>query len=88
MCKNDFLETVMKYQVVNMAFAAIMNRPGYLLDSIIARKVSAPVFLHSLGQSETFRDATLEVRLRRYVRCRLGVQAVSKRGHRDQLRNI
>jgi hypothetical protein len=33
---------------MNLAFAAIMNRPGYLLDSIIARKVSAPEFLHSL----------------------------------------
>ncbi len=50
MCENYFLETETKYLVVNLAFAAILIRPGYLLDSIIARKVAAPEFLHSLGQ--------------------------------------
>ncbi len=39
---------------MNLAFAAIMNRPRYLLDSIIARKVSASAFLHSLDPEHTF----------------------------------
>ena len=33
---------------MKLVFAAIMNPPRYLLDSIIARKVSAPEFSHSL----------------------------------------
>ncbi len=37
-----------------MAFAATMIRPGYLLDSMIARKVSAPEFSHSLDPKEKF----------------------------------
>ncbi len=35
------------------AFAAIMNRPRYLLDSIIAQKDAASAYSHSLGQVPT-----------------------------------
>ncbi len=48
LCENDFLETETKYQFMNLASAVIMIRPRYLIDSIIARKVSASEFSHSL----------------------------------------
>ncbi len=45
---------------MNLAFATTMIRPRYLPDSIVAQKVSAPEFLHSLSQERTFIGA-LEV---------------------------
>ncbi len=44
LCENKFLETETKNRVVNSAFAAIMNRPRHLLDSIIARKDTGSAF--------------------------------------------
>ncbi len=38
---------------MKLAFAATMIRPRYLPDSIIARKVSASAFLHSLDPERT-----------------------------------
>ncbi len=50
LCENYFLATETKYLFMKLAFAAIMSRPHYLLDSIIAQTDSASAFLHSLGQ--------------------------------------
>jgi hypothetical protein len=44
LCENIFLETETKYPVVNSAFAAILNRPRHLQDSITARKDTASAF--------------------------------------------
>jgi len=66
LCENSFLETETKFCVVIWAFAAIMNRPRYLLDSIIAQKDSASAFSHSLGQKETFRPAASAHRFLRH----------------------
>ncbi len=38
---------------MNSAFAAIMNRPVYLPDSIVAQKDSAAAFSHSLDPKPT-----------------------------------
>ncbi len=50
LCENYFSATETKYLFVKLASAATMIRPRYLPDSIVARKVSASAFLHSLGQ--------------------------------------
>ncbi len=50
LCENYFLATETKYLFMKLAFAATMNRPRYLLDSIIAQKDTASAFSHSLGQ--------------------------------------
>ncbi len=55
LCENYFLATETKYLFMKLAFAATMNRPRYLLDSIIAQKDTASAFSHSLGQKRKSR---------------------------------
>jgi hypothetical protein len=50
LCKNDFLETETKHIFKKRTFAATMIRPRHHADSIVARKLSASAFSHSLGQ--------------------------------------
>ena len=69
---------------MKLASAAIMIRPRCLPDSIIARKVSAPEFLHSLGQLRT--PATYPHHVRSWGKSRLrfrvaGCLFVAKSGH-------
>jgi hypothetical protein len=49
---------------MQLAFAATMIRPGRLHDSLIAWKLSASEFLHSLGQNRSFMVSVAKVRLR------------------------
>ncbi len=42
---------------MNLAFAATMIRSRYLPDSIVARKISAPKFSHSLDPYATYTDS-------------------------------
>ena len=53
LCENYFLETEATYCVMNLASAAIMNRPRCLLGSIVAQKDSASAFSHSLDSKRT-----------------------------------
>ncbi len=57
MCENYFLETETKYWFMQLAFAATMIRPGRLHDSLIARKLSASEFSHSLGHKQTLKNS-------------------------------
>ena len=46
---------------MNLAFAATMIRPRYLPDSIVAPKVSASAFLHSLDPKRTIIMANTDI---------------------------
>jgi hypothetical protein len=50
LCENYFFSAETKYWFVRVAVTAKMIRLRYLPDSIIARKVLASEFSHSLGQ--------------------------------------
>ena len=53
LCKNYFLATDTEYCFMKLASAEIMIHPRHLPNSIIARKVSASKFSHSLSHKRT-----------------------------------
>ncbi len=61
LCINDFLETETKHKFKKRTFAATVIRPRHHADSIVARRLSASAFSHSLGQERTFGDTTRKV---------------------------